>query len=118
MRNGQAESSRSRVANPARGLRHAPNPPPQTILLIGASRGLGYAMAEDYLNHGWKVVATVRGTGRTRLHGPRLGSDGSGRPRRPASIAESVPNLVRVLLSVEGTPRLQYLDYLGRTVPW
>lgn len=39
------------------------------ILLIGASRGLGLAMAAEFLNHGWTVVGTVRaGSGRTRLH--------------------------------------------------
>ena len=41
-----------------------------------------------------------------------------GGPDGRLSIEESVPNLVKVLLSVQGTPRLQYLDYLGRTVPW
>ena len=41
---------------------------PKTILLIGASRGLGYAMAAEYLKHGWNVVGTVRGTARTFLH--------------------------------------------------
>ena len=40
----------------------------KTILLIGASRGLGYAMAEEYLKHGWHVVGTVRGETRTHLH--------------------------------------------------
>src|SRR5947209_19188688 len=39
----------------------------KTVLIIGASRGLGYAMAEEYLRHGWSVVGTVRG-GRTQLH--------------------------------------------------
>lgn len=34
------------------------------------------------------------------------------------SIEESVPNLVNVLLSKQGKPGLEYLDYLGRTVPW
>ena len=34
------------------------------------------------------------------------------------SIEESVPNLVNVLLSKRGKPGLEYLDYLGRTVPW
>jgi NAD(P)-dependent dehydrogenase (short-subunit alcohol dehydrogenase family) len=38
------------------------------VLLIGASRGLGLALAEEWLRHGWHVVATVRGTARTRLH--------------------------------------------------
>ena len=40
-----------------------------TILLIAASRGLGLAMAEDFLKKGWNVVGTVRaGSGRTKLH--------------------------------------------------
>jgi NAD(P)-dependent dehydrogenase (short-subunit alcohol dehydrogenase family) len=40
----------------------------RSLLLIGASRGLGYAMAEEFLKHGWNVVGTVRGAARTRLH--------------------------------------------------
>jgi NAD(P)-dependent dehydrogenase (short-subunit alcohol dehydrogenase family) len=40
-----------------------------TILLIAASRGLGFAMAEEFLKEGWNVVGTVRaGSGRTKLH--------------------------------------------------
>jgi NAD(P)-dependent dehydrogenase (short-subunit alcohol dehydrogenase family) len=39
-----------------------------TVLLIGASRGLGYAIAEEYIDRGSQVVATVRGPGRTALH--------------------------------------------------
>jgi len=45
-----------------------PTPLPKFILLIGASRGLGYAMAAEYLKRGWTVVGTVRGTARTPLH--------------------------------------------------
>lgn len=41
-----------------------------------------------------------------------------GGPEGRLSIEESVPSLVNVLLSKQGTPGLQYLDYLGRTVPW
>ena len=42
---------------------------PPTILLIGASRGLGHAMAAEFLTKGWRVVGTVRaGSGRTLLH--------------------------------------------------
>lgn len=39
-----------------------------TILLVGASRGLGHAMAAEFLRRGWNVVGTVRGRARTRLH--------------------------------------------------
>jgi NAD(P)-dependent dehydrogenase (short-subunit alcohol dehydrogenase family) len=38
------------------------------VLIIGASRGLGYALAAEYLDRGGQVTATVRGAGRTRLH--------------------------------------------------
>jgi NAD(P)-dependent dehydrogenase (short-subunit alcohol dehydrogenase family) len=39
-----------------------------SILLVGASRGLGYGMAEEFSKRGWNVVGTVRGDTRTRLH--------------------------------------------------
>ena len=40
-----------------------------TVLLIGASRGLGYAMAAEFLKRKWNVVGTVRASeGRTDLH--------------------------------------------------
>lgn len=39
-----------------------------SILLVGASRGLGHAMAEEFVRRGWNVVGTVRGGDRTRLH--------------------------------------------------
>ena len=39
-----------------------------SVLLIGASRGLGYAIAKEYVDRGAQVVATVRGETRTALH--------------------------------------------------
>ena len=41
-----------------------------------------------------------------------------GGPDAHLSIEESVPNLVNVLLKKQGSAGLEYLDYLGRTVPW
>lgn len=41
---------------------------PKTVLLIGASRGLGYAMAGEFVSRGWNVVGTIRGQERTPLH--------------------------------------------------
>src|SRR5205814_857382 len=49
--------------------RHSPmstavsSEPRRTILLIGASRGLGHAMAAEFLKKGWNVVGTIRGGG-------------------------------------------------------
>lgn len=42
---------------------HAP-----TLLLIGASRGIGLAMANEFVKKGWHVTGTVREDGRTSLH--------------------------------------------------
>ena len=41
---------------------------PKTLLLIGASRGLGLAIAEEFAERGWNVMGTVRGSSRTGLH--------------------------------------------------
>lgn len=40
----------------------------RSLLLVGASRGLGLAMAEEFLHRGWNVLATIRPAGRTALH--------------------------------------------------
>jgi NAD(P)-dependent dehydrogenase (short-subunit alcohol dehydrogenase family) len=40
-----------------------------TILIVGAGRGLGHAVAEEFLKQGWHVIGTVRpGAPRTKLH--------------------------------------------------
>jgi NAD(P)-dependent dehydrogenase (short-subunit alcohol dehydrogenase family) len=48
------------------------NPTPadtgRSILIVGASRGLGHAMAAEFASRGWRVLGTVRGGG-TPLHG-------------------------------------------------
>jgi NAD(P)-dependent dehydrogenase (short-subunit alcohol dehydrogenase family) len=48
----------------------------RAALLIGASRGLGLALAAEYVARGWQVTATVRGAGRTELHDLAESSDG------------------------------------------
>jgi len=42
--------------------------PEKTLLLFGASRGLGLAIAKGYLKLGWTVVATARLAAGTALH--------------------------------------------------
>jgi NAD(P)-dependent dehydrogenase (short-subunit alcohol dehydrogenase family) len=41
-----------------------------------------------------------------------------GGPDARLSIEESIPHLVATINAQEGKSGLQYLDYLGRTVPW
>ena len=33
-----------------------------TVLVVGATRGLGACLAQQYLQHGWKVLGTARGS--------------------------------------------------------
>lgn len=39
-----------------------------TALVVGASRGLGLGLAEEYLKRGWRVIATARRGAKTGLH--------------------------------------------------
>jgi len=48
----------------------------KTLLLIGASRGLGFALAGEYLKRGWHVVATERSGTASHLHTLLEASDG------------------------------------------
>ena len=48
----------------------------KSVLLIGASRGLGYAIAEEYLKLGWTVVATARNGSTSKLDSLAETSDG------------------------------------------
>lgn len=40
----------------------------RSAIIIGASRGLGLALADEFGKRGWNVLATIRGTARTGLH--------------------------------------------------
>jgi len=44
------------------------SPSASTAFIVGASRGLGLGLAQEYIKRGWQVVATVRGRARTGLH--------------------------------------------------
>jgi NAD(P)-dependent dehydrogenase (short-subunit alcohol dehydrogenase family) len=43
-------------------------PSHKQLILIGASRGLGFALVQEYLKRGWHVVATERRGTRSKLH--------------------------------------------------
>jgi NAD(P)-dependent dehydrogenase (short-subunit alcohol dehydrogenase family) len=102
--------------------------PPKRLLLIGASRGPGFALAEEYLRRGWLVVATERGRDETKLH--ELASRSERRLEienvdivRPDQVGALRARLAdrRFDLPMDaqtGKGGLQYLDYLGRQVPW
>jgi len=63
--NRHSSTSRKWVAIMTHSASHKTCP---SILLVGASRGLGLAMAEEFAKREWTVVATVRGSDRTKLH--------------------------------------------------
>jgi NAD(P)-dependent dehydrogenase (short-subunit alcohol dehydrogenase family) len=50
------------MTNPSGGMSRS------SILIIGASRGLGCAMAAEFVKRGWNVVGTVRQPGNTEFH--------------------------------------------------
>lgn len=52
------------------------SPRNRKLLLIGASRGLGFALAGEYLKRGWQVVATERGPQPSALHDLAKASNG------------------------------------------
>jgi NAD(P)-dependent dehydrogenase (short-subunit alcohol dehydrogenase family) len=41
----------------------------RTVLIVGASRGLGHAMAAEFVERDWRVIGTVRGGGATDFPG-------------------------------------------------
>jgi NAD(P)-dependent dehydrogenase (short-subunit alcohol dehydrogenase family) len=52
-------------------------PQQKTVLLIGASRGLGFAMVEEYLKRDWRVIATGRQHSTAKLCELAAKSDGA-----------------------------------------
>jgi NAD(P)-dependent dehydrogenase (short-subunit alcohol dehydrogenase family) len=47
-----------------------------TVMIVGASRGLGLGLAGEYAARGWRVIGTVRGAAQTGLHALAAESDG------------------------------------------
>ncbi len=57
-------------------LQMSPLSSDKKLLLVGASRGLGFALTEEYLKRGWHVVATGRVGNTSQLHRLLEASDG------------------------------------------
>lgn len=68
----------------------------KTALIIGASRGLGFALAEEYLSRGWHVTATARAHSAERL---RHLSERSGGALEVEIVDITVPDEVAALRS-------------------
>ena len=99
---GVMSSGQGSVTNNVNGMRE---------VYRGSKAALNQLMRSYAARHAARprpLVLMAPGWVRTELGGPeaRLG------------IEESVPNLVNVLLQKQDRPGLEYLDYLGRTVPW
>src|SRR3984957_4734659 len=79
--------------------------PQKTVLLVGASRGLGLAMAEEYLQRGWRVIATARATSSDKLR--RLAAASAG-ALEVETVDITVPEQVAGLRArLENRPGLQ-----------
>jgi len=99
---GVMSSGQGSVTNNVRGMREVYRGSKAALnqfMRSYAARQAGTARAMVLMAPGWV---------RTDLGGPEA----------PLSIEDSVPSLVNVLLEKQGNPGLEYLDYLGRTVPW
>jgi NAD(P)-dependent dehydrogenase (short-subunit alcohol dehydrogenase family) len=80
--------------------------PQKTVLLIGASRGLGFAMAEEYLKRGWRVIATARTTSTEQLRRLRDTAQGA---LEVEMVDVNVPEQVAALRAHLGERRIDLL---------
>lgn len=80
--------------------------PQKTVLLIGASRGLGFAMAEEYLKRGWRVIATARTTSTDKLRHLRDTAQGT---LEVETVDVNVPEQVAALRTRLGKRRIDVL---------
>lgn len=95
-------SGQGSVANNETGMREVYRGSKAALNMLKRSFAARHAQSQH------PMVQMAPGWVRTELGGPEA----------RLSIEESVPNLVSVLLAKRERPELEYLDYLGRTVPW
>ena len=80
--------------------------PQKTVLLIGASRGLGLAMAAEYLRRGWRVIATARATSTEQL---RRMAEASDEALEVETVDITIPEQVAALRARLGDRRIDVL---------
>jgi NAD(P)-dependent dehydrogenase (short-subunit alcohol dehydrogenase family) len=80
--------------------------PLKTVLLIGASRGLGFAMATEYLRRGWRVIATGRATSSEQLRRMAGNFDGA---LEVETVDITIPEQVGALRARLGDRRIDVL---------
>lgn len=78
----------------------------KTILIVGASRGLGFAMVEAYLKRGWRVIATGRERSTEKLR--RL-AQSAGPALEIETVDIAVPDQVTALRTRLASRRLDVL---------
>ncbi len=81
-------------------------PLPKTALLIGASRGLGFAMTEEYLHRGWQVIATARANSGDKLTHLAVSSNGM---LEVKTVDITIPEQVATLRSSLNTRKIDLL---------
>jgi NAD(P)-dependent dehydrogenase (short-subunit alcohol dehydrogenase family) len=95
-------SGQGSVANNVNGMRE---------VYRGSKAALNQFMRSYAARHAGSARAMV-------LMAPGWVKTEMGGPEARLTLDESVPNLVNVLLEKQGKAGLEYLDYLGQTVPW
>lgn len=99
------------------------------VLVVGASRGLGEAIVEEYVARGAHVVATVRGDAPNPLRAFAATRPGDveveqvdvtapGGPGASLEVGEAIPPLLDVVAAQRGRAGQQFLDRHGEPLPW
>jgi len=97
-----------------------------TLMIIGASRGLGLALTKEFLARNWSIIGTVRQESGTALHDLAQNSSdqlqaGLERKWAAPTLATQLKKPSRVVDTIvvqAGKVGLQYLDQFGKVVRW
>lgn len=98
----------------------------QRALIIGASKGIGLAVVQQFLQAGWDVTATFRRTAVSYQHErlrwlalhPGWVKTDMGGENADITAEESAAGLVTQLQRYRGEGGHHYLDYKGDALAW